>query len=95
MIVIRSIRSGGAMTQSNETFMLTFRIKDGNGFRYKTFTGTDKKKLWRDFERDYAEAIPNVVKVKFESLDNPEAVSVGGYKISREIILAEKEKGER
>ena len=89
MIVIRSIRNGETMTQSNETFMLTFRIKDGNGFRYKTFTGTDKKKLWRDFERDYAEAIPNVVKVKFESLDNPEAVSVGGYKISREIILAE------
>ncbi len=82
------------MTQNNETFMLTFMIKDGgkndpDNFRYKTFTGTDRKKLWRDFERDYAEAIPNVVKVKFESLDNPEAVSVGGYKISREIILAE------
>ena len=51
--------------------------------------GKDKKKLWRDFERDYAEAIPNVVKVKFESLDNPEAISVGGYKISRELVLAE------
>ena len=75
--------------KNNETFMLTFRIKDDNGFRHKTFTGKDKKKLWRDFERDYAKAIPNVVKVKFESLDNPEAVAVGGYKISRELVLAE------
>ena len=75
--------------KNNETFMLTFRIKDGNGFRHKTFAGTDKKKLWRDFERDYAEAIPNVTKVKIESLDNPEAVAVGGYKISRELVLAE------
>ena len=75
--------------KNNEMFMLTFRIKDGNGFRHKTFTGKDKKKLWRDFEKDYAEAIPNVVKVRFESLDNPEAVAVGGYKISRELVLAE------
>ena len=75
--------------KNNETFMLTFRIKDGICFRQKTFTGTDKKKLWRDFERVYAEAIPNVIKVKIESLDNPEAVAVGGYKISRELVLAE------
>ncbi len=75
--------------KTNETFMLTYRIQDGNGFRHKTCNGKDKKKLWGDFERDYAEAIPNVVKVKFESLDNPEAVAVGGYKISRELILAE------
>ena len=80
--------------KNNETFQLTFMIKNGgkydpDNFRYKTFTGKDKKKLWRDFERDYAEAIPNVIKVKIESLDNPEAVAVGGYKISRELVLAE------